>query len=230
MPVALSIIIPHFRDETALSQLFEQLAPMRPKHGMEVIVVDGGNSEECQQLCRRFSATYLKLEPNRGKQLLAGAKAATGTTLWFLHADAIIPPTAIDQILTARQNRVDAGYFRFSFSGLDRWFKKALAFFVNLRTQFGGMPYGDQGIFVDRNLYFSAGGHAEIPLFEEVALARTLRRSSKFKQLPLALPVNPRRWERDGYLKRTLVNRLCALAFLFRISPERISRWYRKSA
>lgn len=226
MTVALSIVIPHFRDEAALSRLLEQLAVVRPKYEMEVVVVDGGNSEACQDLCTKFSANYLNLEPNRGKQLLAGAHAATGKTLWFLHADAIVPPTAIDQILTARRNGIEAGYFRFSFSGPDRWFKKALALCVNMRTRLGGVPYGDQGIFVRRSLYFVACGHAEIPLFEEVPLVYGLRRSCRFAQLPFALPVSPRRWERDGYLKRTLVNRFCALAFMVRIPSERISRWY----
>ena len=230
MATSLSIIIPHFRDETALAGLMEQLALPRRRHGIEVIVVDGGNSSVCQGLCETHSAKYMNLEPNRGKQLLAGAHAATSKTLWFLHADAIVPPDAIEQILTARDNGIEAGYFRFSFSGPDLWFKKALAFSVNLRNWLGGVPYGDQGIFVRRSLYFVACGHAAIPLFEEVSLVSALRRSCRFVQLPFTLPVNPRRWERDGYLKRTILNRFCALAFMVRIPSEQINRWYSRRA
>ena len=227
MPVALSIIIPHFKDEEALRHLLDQcITPLLSSHKIEVIVVDAGDSGRCRELCAAHSAVYVALEPNRGKQLLAGAQAATGDTLWFLHADATFPPGTIDQILEARKQGIEAGYFRFAFLGPDRWFKAALSYSVNLRNKLGGTPYGDQGIFVERNLYFSVGGHAPTALFEEVPLVRKLRKTNGFAELPFTLPVNPRRWERDGYLKRTIVNRLCALAFMLGISSERISQWY----
>jgi len=96
-----------------------------------------------------------------------------------------------------------------------------------LRIYCGGMVYGDQGIFVRRDVYFELGGFAEWPLFEETRLVRRARSRGTFRVLPRSLGVATRRWERDGWLKRTLHNRWLALRFALGARPEALAASYR---
>ena len=89
------------------------------------------------------------------------------------------------------------------------------------------MVYGDQAIFATRAAYAATPGFAAAPLFEEVPLVRGLRRVGRFAAVSDVIEVSPRRWERDGYLQRTLVNRMLALGYSLGISPERLASWYR---
>jgi hypothetical protein len=107
------------------------------------------------------------------------------------------------------------------------WYKRLLARLVALRISCGGMVYGDQGIFARRDVYLAVGGFTEWPLFEEVRLVRRLRARGTFRVLPRALAVATRRWERDGWLKRTLHNRWLALRFTLGGRPEALAASYR---
>jgi hypothetical protein len=89
------------------------------------------------------------------------------------------------------------------------------------------MVYGDQGIFVTRAAYEEGPGFAAEPLFEEVPLVRYLKRCGGFVALDVPITVDPRRWERDGYLRRTLHNRVLALGHLLGVPPPRLAQWYR---
>ena len=114
-------------------------------------------------------------------------------------------------------------YFRFA--GAPDWRKRALAALINARARVG-VPYGDQGLFATRAAYEAAGGFADAPLFEEVPLVRGLRRQGRFVALGESIGVSPRRWERDGWLRRTLANRALALAYMAGAAPERLARRY----
>jgi hypothetical protein len=157
-----------------------------------------------------------------------GADNAHGEILWFLHADSAPPPNAPELI----QNRINqgsaGGYFRFRFEGRRRWYKQLLGWAINMRAK-AGIPYGDQGLFCRRVNYQQAGGFSPTPLFEEVRLVRALRRQTQFSALNASIGVSPRRWEQDGWLRRSLHNRLLALGFMLGIAPERLVRSYRIS-
>ena len=117
------------------------------------------------------------------------------------------------------------GFFGFRFAGPATWYKRLLARMINWRTQFG-TPYGDQGLFVARTAYDAVGGFADTPLFEEVPLVRALRGRGTFTRVAAAIGVSPRRWERDGWLWRSLGNRLLALAYMLGVPPRRLARRY----
>lgn len=222
----LSVVIPVLGDTPALGRLLIQLHAQRPAPA-EVLVVDGGANPECRTLCERAAAAYAATRPGRGHQLHHGAAHTSGDVLWFLHADAVIPPDATTAILAALRDHAVGGYFRFRFGGSPAWHKTALAALINLRTRVG-VPYGDQGLFATRRAYDAAGGFPDLPLFEEVALIKRLRRAGRFVRLAPAITVCPRRWERDGWLRRTLENRALALAFMAGTSPSRLARRYRE--
>jgi rSAM/selenodomain-associated transferase 2 len=221
---SIAAIIPVYNDLPALRRLLTLLAESQPAV-TEVIVVDGAGQADCHQLCAHFGVRYAEARPCRGSQLDAGAQLATTELLWFLHADSTPPRNAVELIREHIAAHHAGGYFRFRFSGKRSWLKRLLAGAINTRARFG-VPYGDQGLFMTRAAYRAAGGFAPTPLFEEVPLVKALRTQGRFAALEASMGVSPRRWERDGWLRRTLHNRLLALGHALGIAPERLARMY----
>jgi rSAM/selenodomain-associated transferase 2 len=220
-----SVIVPVLHDDAELDRLLRLLRAMAAPPD-EIIVVDGAASEACRAAAQRMNCVYVSTRAGRGHQLHAGALRAGGTVLWFLHADATPPPDAVRLVRAAHDSGHVGGYFRFCFTGPPAWHKRLLAALINLRTRVG-IAYGDQGIFVSRDAYARSGGFADVALFEEVPLMRQLRRDGKLARLAASVGVSPRRWERDGWIRRTLCNRALALAYLAGVPADRLARHYR---
>jgi rSAM/selenodomain-associated transferase 2 len=225
---SVSAIIPVLADTEALARLLEQLraSPVPPD---EIVIVDGGSSAGCRSLARRYRCTYVTTRPGRGHQLHAGALRATSEVLWFLHADATPPPDAVPLIRERHAAGAAGGYFSFRFAGAPGLWKSALAQLINWRARIG-VPYGDQGLFASRVAYDAVGGFADLPLFEEVPLVRGLRAQGDFRHVAADIGVSPRRWERDGWIRRTLHNRYLALAYGLGVSPAGLVRKYQPLA
>jgi len=224
--VRVSVVIPVLDDRRALAALLDRLAGLEPPPD-ELIVVDAGDEDACRRLAEARGALYLRCRPGRGRQLAAGAAAARGRVLWFLHADAWPERAAVAAIERAITAGAVGGWFRFRFRGDATAWKRCLAALTNWRCRLGGIPYGDQGLFMLRAAYLAAGGFPDQPLFEEVPLVRRLRRIGDFRGLPQAIGVSPRRWERDGWLRRSLHNRLLAIGYLLGLPPGTLARYYR---
>lgn len=220
----LSVTIPVLGDTPAMARLVSLLAAM-PECPDEIIVADGGNDPACRESCDGLGVRYVATAAGRGLQLDAGARTATGEWLWFLHADATPPATAAQCIRAALAQGQVGGWFRFRFDGAEHAMARSLAALINWRCRFG-TPYGDQGLFMTADAYRAAGGFPREPLFEEVPLVRQLRRLGTFEPLPVSIGVSPRRWERDGWLRRTFMNRQLALAYMLGASPARLARRY----
>jgi rSAM/selenodomain-associated transferase 2 len=227
-PPAVSVIIPVLDDNAELARQLLDLRALDPPPA-DIVVADGAGDPHCRALCEAAGALYLACPPGRGAQLRAGAEAAQGTVLWFLHADAHVPRAAVAIITAAVAAGAIGGCFRFAFTGARALHKAALAWLINQRAAIG-VPYGDQGLFATRAGYARAGGFAAAALFEEVPLVRGLRRCGRFVTLDATLGVSPRRWERDGWLRRSLANRLLALAYMAGVPPARLARRYRPQA
>lgn len=221
---SLSIIIPCYRDHTQISVLLQQLRTLSVLSN-EIIVVDATGDSVCQAICMQYGVQWYRSDPCRGRQLLQGAQVATGDILWFLHADVRVFPDAPSSITRAIERGAIGGYFRFAFDGLPVWPMLILEPAIALRSRFG-TPYGDQGIFVKKTAYFEVGGHAPWPLFEEVPLVEGLRNLGHFQPLLDPIWVDSRRWQRDGWWRRTLQNRLLALRFILGASPDTLAKSY----
>jgi rSAM/selenodomain-associated transferase 2 len=221
---SISVVIPVLNDLAALTILLQRLRCLQPGID-EIVVVDASISHDCRQLCDTYNAKYLDAEPNRGTQLGLGAKYATGDILWFLHADSSPPAESGSLIREHIAAGHSSGYFHFGFDGTPRWYKNWLQIAINLRARFG-IPYGDQGLFVEKSAYKRAGGHTATPLFEEVALIKQLRHKHSCTPVAATIGVSSRRWERDGWLQRSLHNRYLAVAFALGVAPERLARQY----
>lgn len=221
-----SVVIPVYRDRQALAGILEALAALAPPPS-EIIVVDGGADPAIGKLCAAAGCRYLAAPPARGEQMDRGARMASADVLWFLHADCNPHPASIAVICAHLESGAAGGWFRFQFSNERCWQARLLAFLINLRAR-AGTPYGDQGLFMSKEAYRRAGGFPHRALFEEPPLVRRLRKLGRFVPVHAPLGVSARRWKRDGWFRRSLRNRLLALAYILRRSPDKLAqRYYR---
>lgn len=226
--VNIDLVIPVLDDTPALTALLGRIAgwPMAPSR---VIVVAARADDALQALCARHrTCRLLEAPPNRGAQLDLGARASDAKVLWFLHADAAPPAGALEAISASIANGAESGCFRFAFQGQPTLIKRLIEGLVAARIRAGGVAYGDQGLFALRQAYVESGGFAHEPLFEEVPLVRALKRRGTFRPLELSLPVATRRWERDGWLTRSLQNRWLAICFSAGVPATRLARRYER--
>lgn len=224
----ITIIIPAWQDNRALSTLLQDLQELNPLPE-QVIVVDGAADPACQLLCDEYGAEWLSSSACRGAQLDQGARVVThGGVFWFLHADSrVVCKDVLQSIKTSIESGAVGGYFAFRFNGERSVWLRCFEQLTNWRTQIG-IPYGDQGLFMSQVAYQQAGGYSAQPLFEEVSLVKKLRRIGYFAKLKNGLSTSSRRWERDGWLQRTLQNRGLALAYACGVPVDRLYRWYRR--
>jgi len=193
----------------------------------EVFVVDGGSQDDTIRLSEQAGALVVQAPRGRALQQNRGAEVARGDVLLFLHADNWLDPAAGEQLRTAIANpTVRCGAFRQQIDAPDQIFRW-LEWGNSLRAGRLGMPYGDQGIFVRRDLFASVGGFPPIPLMEDVELMRRLRRISRPVLLPGPLHVDARRWQRQGVLRQTTRNWLLLAAYRLGVPPARLARAYR---
>lgn len=229
----LSVIIPTLNAEETLTRTLAPLVPAVVRGLLqEVIVADGGSSDETLEIVEAAGAKLVRAPRGRGQQLAAGARAAKGNWLLFLHADTVLDPGWIsevekffEQIEKGRfRDGEMAAAFRFAlddFSGSARLLERLVA----LRCALFRLPYGDQGLLVNRRLYEKLGGFRDIPLMEDVDLVRRIPRR-RLVMLRTAALTSPHRYIRDGFLVRSLRNLFCLTLYYLRVPPRVIARMY----
>lgn len=221
----LSIIIPALNEAVCIRSTLEPLQPLRSR-GHEIILVDGGSTDETLALSEPLVDRVLQSPPGRARQMQAGATLASGDILWFLHADSNIPVRADTRIMEALQ-KADADWGRFDIAFTDHHpMLRCVAWFMNQRARLTGIATGDQGIFVRRTLYDRAGGFPLIPLMEDISFSRSLKRYSWPCRVTQTLGTSPRRWHTHGILRTIVTMWGLRLAFFAGISPERLAKHY----
>lgn len=227
----LSVIVPAL-DEEADIQATLQRARVAAGPDSELVVVDGGSRDRTRALAAPL-ARVLRAGPGRGSQLNAGARAASGEILLFLHADTLLDPDVGARIREAlAEPGVVGGCCRFAVhppaGGRDRWTLLERA--VNLRTRALGSATGDQALFATRRAYEGTGGFPEWPLFEDVAFVRRLKRLGTFHPVAAAARTSRRRWEREGFWRTVLRHWALRALFQIGVSPRRLAAWYGHAA
>ena len=193
----------------------------------EVIVADGGSSDETAARAVAAGARVVVGPRGRGGQLAAGAAATSGNWLLFLHADCRLEPgweRAVDAFLRAPAAEARAGYFDLALDDPVPVARR-LERLVTWRSRFLALPYGDQGLLIARRLYDAVGGFAPLPLMEDVDLVRRLGRR-RLARIGARCVASARRYRRDGFVRRPLRNLLCLLLYFIGVPPARIVRLY----
>jgi rSAM/selenodomain-associated transferase 2 len=221
----LSIIIPA-RDEAAfITGTLSALQPLRAQ-GHEVIVVDGGSRDVTLLIARLLTDRCFIARPGRALQMNAGARQASGDVLLFLHADSVLPADAATAV--ARAIAGGAGWGRFDVTIQGRpWVLRLVSAMMNLRSRLTGIATGDQGLFVERALFDRVGGFAAIPLMEDVALSKTLKRAAgRPACLRSRIATSGRRWEARGPWRMIFTMWRLRLAYALGVDPARLARDY----
>ncbi len=221
----ISIIIPALNEADYIEGCLSGLQGLRNR-GHEVIVVDGGSTDSTQALALPLSDKVLQHEKGRARQMNAGARAASGDILLFLHADACLPPNADEYILACiKDNTCSWGRFDVELSGA-HWLFRIIEWCMNLRSRITGIVTGDHAMFMTRPLYEKVGGFDEIELMEDIAMSRKLNQIVNPVSLGQKVITSSRRWEKNGIF-RTIVKMWCLrLAYFLGADPIRLSKQY----
>lgn len=219
-----SIIVPTLNEAAHLAGTLRALFAL---HGeKEVIVVDGGSSDGTKSVASEAGALVIDATRGRGPQQHAGAQQASGEVLWFVHADTLPPPHALEDIRHAlRDPTVAGGNFGLLFDGPTLQARQATFIYPLLRSL--NLCYGDSGIFVRRDVYRAIGGFRSLALFEDLDLLKRIRRAGRFAHLPTRIVTSSRRFENKNFaLMCTHWGALQAL-YWAGIPPNWLVRWYR---
>src|SRR5918994_508831 len=219
----ISIIMPVLNEEKTIAATLAALSPLAPD---EVIVVDGGSTDRTRDIVGQTSATLLTAPRGRAQQMNQGACVAQGDVLLFLHADTRLPASALMDIRTAMADRHCVGG-RFDVClDRDEWTFRLIGTLINLRSRLTKGATGDQAIFVRRTVFEELGGFPDLPLMEDIALSRLLKRQGRVACLHSQVITSARRWERDGMWRTVLTMWAFRLLFLAGVSPTRLKRFY----
>lgn len=224
----LSIVVPTLNAGATLGRTLESVAGNEMVG--EIIVVDGGSTDDSTVIADRFEAIVVSSEAGRGQQLAAGATAARNDWLLFLHGDSILEDSwseAAGDFMEAPGNAERAGYFELRYDDSD-WKAGLLERIVSWRCRAIGLPYGDQGLLISRHFYEHLGGFKAIPIMEDVELVRRVGRH-RLSPLPAVIETSARRYRRSGYGLRVVRNLLCLSLYFCGLPPERIVRLYRQN-
>jgi len=224
----LSVVIPTLNGGQVLGALLAELCRAREAGvDLEVVVSDGGSTDETASLARSAGARLIEGPAGRGRQLARGAAEAAGEWLLFLHADTRLDPrwaAAVTSFAADQANAERAAVFRFALDDTSPAARRLEAG-VAWRCRALGLPYGDQGLLLARAFYERLGGFKAIPLMEDVDLVRRIGRR-RIMVLDLPAVTSAARYREDGWMLRPLRNLLCLALYLAGVPPRHILRFY----
>jgi rSAM/selenodomain-associated transferase 2 len=221
---ALSVVLPVLDEAAIVTKALGALASMRAR-GVEIVVV-GGGSRDGTVACATGLADLVIVAPRgRGRQMNAGAAAASGTALLFLHIDTQLPPDADRQIVQALRLGRSWGRFDLRIAGSHRLLA-VVAAMTNLRSRLTGIATGDQAMFMTRDAYLAAGGFPDIPLMEDIAVSKRLKQRGSPVCLAGPVITSGRRWEKHGVVRTVLLMWRLRLAYFLGVDPARLARAY----
>lgn len=219
----LSIIVPVLNEAGGIRNALAALQPLRVR-GHEVIVVDGGSDDSTAMLAAPLADQVLATRRGRAVQMNAGAAAAKGEALLFLHADTLLPAQA-ESLVCAALGKSAWGRFDVVIEGRSRLLA-LVAGSMNLRSRLTGIATGDQAIFARREAFSRAGGFPEIALMEDIAFSKRMKTLSRPACLRERVATSARRWEANGVLRTIVLMWRLRLAYFLGARPEELARRY----
>jgi rSAM/selenodomain-associated transferase 2 len=242
----ISVIIPSFNEERRIRACIGSAQRINP---LEVIVVDGGSTDRTCEIAQEAGAIVIRSSKGRGIQMNKGASFAKGKVLLFLHADTIMPETEISylchpeldsgsqgmlkqvqhDIMESLTDEYIGGFFRLKFDD-NSLSTRLVEIFANLRARLFSLPYGDQAIFIKRDIFKKIGGFKEYPFLEDIDLVIRVRKFGRLKYIPLKVIASSRRIKK-GYpfspIFVSLRNVVIALLFMLGVGPSNLAKLYK---
>lgn len=223
----ISIIIPVLNEAHSLRAHLPLLQAARAA-GHELIVVDGGSADDGPVVAAPLVDTVLVNAPGRARQMNAGAAVATGELLLFLHIDTRLPEGALARLQEAcAAPATQWGRFDVRLSGSHPAFR-VIETMINLRSRVSGVATGDQALFIRTALFRQIGGYPDVPLMEDVAITKTLRRRFRPLCLRERVTTSSRRWEKHGIVRTVLLMWWLRLLYVLGVAPARLHSMYVK--
>jgi rSAM/selenodomain-associated transferase 2 len=220
----ISVIIPTYNEEENIKNTILSIIDYTSH---EVIVVDGGSSDNTVKSARQMGVKTLKSAPGRAKQMNEGVSLSSCNILLCLHGDSILPTDFLEQIDETLSNpKTGAGAFKLSIDLPGRG-ARLIEKSANLRAKYFQLPYGDQAIFLKREIFDKVGGFDDVLFMEDYLLVKKIRKFSKIKIAGSAVVTSGRRWQRLGLLKTTLINQCVIVGYLLGFSIPVLKKLYR---
>ncbi|WP_432663054.1 TIGR04283 family arsenosugar biosynthesis glycosyltransferase [Wukongibacter baidiensis] len=222
----ISIIVPVLNEEKGIENLLMDLSSLKGEK--EIIVVDGGSTDGTVDKASRF-AKVIHSEKGRSRQMNFGAKEALGDILWFVHSDSKIHKDSLVSINNAIGKGYVGGGFSLEFYDYRTSFMNFVANTSNLRARFLGLIFGDQGIFIKKDVFHGLGGYLDIELMEDWELSKKLHRTGKVKIVKTPIGTSARRFQSGGQLKTLLLMHKIKLLYMLGVSSSKLKEIYREA-
>ncbi len=225
--MTISVIIPVLHEQAVINDTIAHLRAIRSDEMVEIVVVDGDADADTLKVIKDVGVRRLAASAGRAGQMNAGAAGAQGDILLFLHADTRLPAGAFGKISGCMEGgRFVGGAFDLGIAS------EGLAFRIiekaaTLRSRLTRIPYGDQAIFISRDLFQRIGGYREMPLMEDVDLMRRIKKGGHaIFIIPERLSTSGRRWNKEGMVRCCVRNWTIMLLYLMGVSPQKLAKFY----
>lgn len=221
----ISIIIPVLNEAEIVAKTLGQLTQYP---AVEVIVVDGGSTDNTVAIARKIVKVITVVGQGRAGQMNAGADIAQSDILLFLHADTQLPSNFVELVSkTLQPPKVIAGAFELAIDGAEKSLR-LVEILVKMRSHLFSLPYGDQAIFVSEEAFSKLGGFADLPIMEDFEFIQRVKNIGRIAIAPGAVITSGRRWQKLGVWRTTLINQFIIFGYYWGISPVKLGQFYRR--
>ena len=221
----ISIIVPVLNEENTIKENLEKI--MTLSGDKEIIVVDGGSHDKTVEIAKVYTRV-INSPKGRAKQMNAGAEAAKGNILWFLHSDSKVDENSIKEIEKTVEEGYIGGSFELYFYDLDTRFMRYVANSSNRRAKYLKLIFGDQGIFVRKDVFEILDGYKNMELMEDWEFSRRIHKLGKMKSLKLRIGTSARRFKNGGQLKTLLKMHKIKILYTLGTPTEKLARIYKE--